>query len=43
MIASGHVTLGWMVTRYFTRDRIEEACDVLSYQRDGVFKAAITP
>jgi threonine dehydrogenase-like Zn-dependent dehydrogenase len=42
-IAAGRVDLGPLVTHRFTLDRIEEAYDLFSHQRDGVLKVAITP
>jgi len=42
VIASGRVDLGAMVTHRFTLDRIEEAYELFSHQRDGVLKVAIT-
>ena len=41
-IASGRADLGAMVTHRFTLDRIEEAYELFSHQRDGVLKVAIT-
>ncbi len=43
VIAAGRVDLGPLVTHRFTLDRIEEAYDLFSHQRDGVLKVAITP
>ena len=43
VIASGRVDLGPLVTHRFSLDRIEEAYDLFSHQRDGVLKVAITP
>jgi len=43
VIASGRVDLGAMVTHRFSLDRIEEAYELFSNQRDGVLKVAITP
>ena len=43
VIESGRVDLGAMVTHRFKLDDIEEAYDLFSNQRDGVFKVAITP
>ena len=40
--ASGRVDLAPMVTHRFTLDRIEEAYELFSHQRDGVLKVAIT-
>ena len=39
---SGRVDLAPMVTHRFTLDRIEEAYELFSHQRDGVLKVAIT-
>jgi threonine dehydrogenase-like Zn-dependent dehydrogenase len=36
VVASGRVDLAPMVTHRFTLDRIEEACELFSHQRDGV-------
>ena len=43
VIASGRVDLRPIVTHHFTLDRVEEAYDLFSHQRDGVPKVAITP
>ena len=43
VIESGRVDLGAMVTHRFKLDDIEEAYELFSNQRDGVFKVAITP
>ena len=43
VIESGRVDLMAMVTHRFKLDDIEEAYDLFSNQRDGVFKVAITP
>jgi threonine dehydrogenase-like Zn-dependent dehydrogenase len=43
VIASGRLDLGPLVTHRFGLDRIEEAYDLFSHQRDGVLKVAITP
>ena len=43
VIAAGRVDLGPLVTHRFKLDRIEEAYDLFSHQRDGVLKVAITP
>jgi alcohol dehydrogenase len=43
VIASGRIDLGAMVTHRFPLDRIEEAYELFSNQRDGVLKVAITP
>ncbi len=43
VIASGQVDLSPMVTHRYRLDDIEEAYDLFSNQRDGVFKVAITP
>ena len=42
VVASGRVDLAPMVTHRFTLDRIEEACELFSHQRNGVLKVAIT-
>jgi threonine dehydrogenase-like Zn-dependent dehydrogenase len=42
VIASGRLDLKPLVTHRFTLDRIVEAYDLFSHQRDGVFKVAIT-
>lgn len=42
-IASGRVDTRPLVTHRFKLDRIEEAYDLFSHQRDGVLKVAITP
>jgi len=42
VVASGRVDLRRMVTHRFTLDRIEEAYELFSHQRDGVLKVAIT-
>ena len=42
VVASGRVDLRPMVTHRFTLDRIEEAYELFSHQRDGVLKVAIT-
>lgn len=42
VVASGRVDLRPMVTHRFTLDRIEEAYEPFSHQRDGVLKVAIT-
>lgn len=43
VIAGGRIDLGPLVTHRFGLDRIEEAYDLFSHQRDGVLKVAITP
>lgn len=43
VIGGGRVDLGPLVTHRFGLDRIEEAYDLFSHQRDGVLKVAITP
>lgn len=43
VISSGRVDLGALVTHRFKLDAIEDAYDLFSNQRDGVFKVAITP
>ena len=43
IVASGRVDLTPLVTHRFPLDRIEEAYDLFSHQRDGVLKVAITP
>jgi threonine dehydrogenase-like Zn-dependent dehydrogenase len=43
VIGSGRVDLRPMVTHRFPLERIEEAYDLFSHQRDGVLKVAITP
>jgi len=43
VIASGRIDLGAMVTHRFSLDRIEDAYELFSNQRDGVLKVAITP
>ena len=43
VVGSGRVDLEPLVTHRFTLDRIEEAYDLFSHQRDGVLKVAITP
>jgi threonine dehydrogenase-like Zn-dependent dehydrogenase len=42
VVASGRVDLAPMVTHRFSLDRIEEAYELFSHQRDGVLKVAIT-
>ena len=42
VVASGRVDLRPMVTHRFPLDRIEEAYELFSHQRDGVLKVAIT-
>lgn len=41
VVPSGRVDLAPMVTHRFTLDRIEEAYELFSHQRDGVLKVAI--
>lgn len=43
VIASGRVDLEPLVTHRYTLDRIEEAYDLFSHQRDGVLKVAVRP
>ena len=43
VISAGRADLRAMVTHRFKLDRIEEAYDLFSHQRDGVMKIAITP
>jgi len=43
VIEGGRVDLGPLVTHRYRLDRIEEAYDLFSHQRDGVLKIAITP
>jgi len=43
VLASGRTDLTQLVTHRFTLDRIEEAYDLFSHQRDGVLKVAIQP
>jgi alcohol dehydrogenase len=43
VIASGRIDLRPMVSHPFTLGRIEATYKVLSHQRDGVLKVAITP
>ena len=43
VIANGRLDLKPLVTHRFTLDRIIEAYDLFSHQRDGVMKVAITP
>jgi alcohol dehydrogenase len=42
VVASGRIDLRPLVTHRFALDRIEEAYDLFSHQRDGVLKVAIT-
>ena len=42
VVASGGVDLRPLVTHRFTLDRIEQAYELFSHQRDGVMKVAIT-
>ncbi len=41
VVVSGRVDLGPLVTHRFTLDRIEEACELFSHQRDGELEVAI--
>ena len=43
VVASGRADLGALVTHRFPLEKIEEAYDLFSHQRDGVLKVAITP
>jgi alcohol dehydrogenase len=43
VISSGRLDLSSMITHRFPLDRIEEAYELFSSQRDGVLKVAITP
>ena len=43
VIASGRADLRPLVTHHFSLDRIEEAYDLFSHQRDGVLKVSIVP
>lgn len=43
VVASGRVDLKPLVTHRFALERIVEAYDLFSHQRDGVLKVAITP
>jgi threonine dehydrogenase-like Zn-dependent dehydrogenase len=43
VVASGRVDLGPLVTHRFPLERIKEAYELFSHQRDGVLKVAITP
>lgn len=43
VIAASRIDLRPMVTHRFKLERIEEAYDLFSHQRDGVLKVAITP
>lgn len=43
VVSAGSVDLRPLVTHRFPLDRIEEAYDLFSHQRDGVLKVAITP
>ena len=43
VIASGRLDLSSMITHRFPLDRIEEAYELFSNQRDGVLKVAVTP
>jgi threonine dehydrogenase-like Zn-dependent dehydrogenase len=43
VISAGRADLRAMVTHRFPLERIEEAYDLFSHQRDGVMKVAITP
>ena len=43
VIAGGRLDLKPLVTHRFPLDRIEQAYDLFSHQRDGVLKVAVTP
>ncbi len=43
VVASGRADLSSMVTHRFPLERVEEAYDLFSNQRDGVLKVALTP
>jgi threonine dehydrogenase-like Zn-dependent dehydrogenase len=43
VVASGRADLSAMVTHRFPLDRVEEAYELFSNQRDGVLKVALTP
>ncbi|MGW9331425.1 NAD(P)-dependent alcohol dehydrogenase [Bosea sp. NPDC055594] len=43
VVASGRVDLAPLVTHRFPLERIKDAYDLFSHQRDGVLKVAITP
>ncbi|KAA0873587.1 NAD(P)-dependent alcohol dehydrogenase [Nitrincola tapanii] len=43
IISSGRIDLGPMVTHQFALDKIVDAYDLFSHQRDGVLKVAIKP
>lgn len=43
VVASGRVDLGALVTHEYTLDKIVDAYDLFSHQRDGVLKVAIKP
>lgn len=43
VVAFGRVDLRGLVTQSFRLEAIEAAYDLFAGQRDGVFKAAITP
>jgi threonine dehydrogenase-like Zn-dependent dehydrogenase len=43
VVGSGRVDLRSLVTHHFSLDRIEDAYELFSHQRDGVLKVAITP
>ena len=43
IIATGLVDLSAMVTHRYKPDDIEAVYELFTYQRDGVFKVAITP
>src|SRR5204863_8910067 len=43
MVADHRVDLSPLVTHYFSFDRIDEAIDLFSGQRDGVLKVALHP
>ncbi|WP_454658985.1 NAD(P)-dependent alcohol dehydrogenase [Bosea beijingensis] len=43
VVASGRIDLGPLVTHRFPLERIKDAYELFSHQRDGVLKVAITP
>ncbi|WP_187640372.1 NAD(P)-dependent alcohol dehydrogenase [Bosea sp. F3-2] len=43
VVASGRVDLGPLVTHRYPLERIKDAYELFSHQRDGVLKVAITP
>jgi len=43
MVAQQRVDLSPLVTHQFSLDRIDEAFDLFSHQRDGVMKVALHP